>query len=408
MAGEFNSKLEVGKSADFMEVNAGLTRRLGLKIGKVTGVDTKNNTMSLEWVWPYRGAINNVDIGSPYWGFRSGIRFTPEVGSLLVIGYAKDKVVPLSYLPPSNFAQLLASEKDNNGVKTYSREISEGDIQIRSSKGAEIYLDDLVHFGDKDSNAISVDPKTGNVHIHSLNLIAENEAGYIKMGQVSRAKDGTHQVITDDGKEATAVEGGNALNELKINIKELSDSSSIVTTQENPSIAEITVGTLVNKEGLKVINPQGNEIVCDIKFASGARVQVDKKGNININEANALKPTEESNGPDRLQILEDEIIYNNTPQQRAAREGDRIAIPLSFATQPDMDHPNMANKVLFNISQLSQFASMIMSPAGPCTFVPATPDVKLLGEIVQGANGVFIGSLDKTKEIEEYSIKNDK
>jgi hypothetical protein len=68
----------------------------------------------------------------------------------------------------------------------------------------------------------------------------------------------------------------------------------------------------------------------------------------------------------------------------------------------------MTNKVVFNISQLSQFASMIMSPAGPCTFVPVAPNVKILGEIVQGANGVYIGSLDKEAEAEEYSAKNDK
>jgi hypothetical protein len=298
----------------------------------------------------------------------------------------------------------LAGEKDNHGVKTYASEVLQGDIQIRSSKGAEIYLDDKIHFGDKDSNSISLDPKTGNIYLNSTNLIAVNDAGYVKMGQVIRGG----KVITDDGLEVTDVLGGNSLNELKINIKELSDSSSITSTQENPTIAEVTLGTLVSESGKKIVNDKGNEIVCDINMESGARVQIDKKGNISINGANMVKVTDVPAIITPLQTKGSLNTYTNTPQQRAAREGDRISIPLSFPIKPDLDHPNMANKVIFNISQLSQFASMIMSPTGPCTFVPVTPDIKILGEIVQGANGVFIGSLDKTAEATEYSIANDK
>lgn len=397
------SQLDIGGKTSSLSTNDGLTRRLSLRIAKITGLDINKNIMAIEWLWPMRGAANNIDIGSPYLGLRSGIRFTPEIGSIIVMGYAGEKVVSLSYLMPSDYDSLLRGDKDAQGERIRIRKLNPGEINIYSSDNAEIYLHDKIELRDKKFDSIVIDPNTKAIYLESVDLSVTNEAGSIKMGQITRGVDETATVITDDGQDFTSLAGGNALNELKIKIKELSDQTILSTAQESPTIAEVTLGTLVDDDGLKVINQAGNEIVCEINFLSGAKIQVDKKGLISFNDPNMLKPTEVPPIADDLSINDTDHTFTQTPQQRAAREGDRITIPFTFATKPDLDHPGLTQKLVFNTAALSKLAQCFMSPYGPCTFIPLQPDVNLIGEVTQGANGVFIGGLDKAKEQQDYN-----
>jgi hypothetical protein len=267
-------------------------------------------------------------------------------------------------------------------------------------------MSDKIELRDKNYNSIIIDPNTSTIFLESVDLSVVNEAGSLFMGQVRRGIDSEIRVVTDDGKEFTSVDGGNALNEVKIKVKELSDQTILSSGDESETIAEITLGTLVDDDGAKIVNQAGNEIVCDINFSSGAKIQVDKKGLIVFNQANTLKPTEVPPIPDDLSASDSDYAYVATPQQRAAREGDRLTIPITFATNPDLDHPGLTAKLVLNTAALSKLAQCFMSPYGPCTFIPLQPDINLVGEITQGANGVFIGSLDKEKEQQEYNKIN--
>jgi len=259
-----------------------------------------------------------------------------------------------------------------------------------------------------------MDPDNGSINLSSLEFNVSNEAGTIFMGPVIRTVvSGEEQAITNDGQPIANNNGGNGLTEFKIKINEFADGTLFDSEVGNPAIAEVTLGTVVDDDGLKVLNQQGNEIVCNIELSSGAKVQIDKAGNVNINEGKSTKPTDPPAIAVPLQETvqsvettsdgETVIDYVYAPlqsQQRAAREGDRVTIPLTVQAPPDTDHPGQIAKSLVNLSTMTQLASSFMSPVGPCTFIPV-PGLKLVGEITQGANGVYIGSLDKTAEATE-------
>ena len=402
LTNNLDSSLEIGSSAQSVNSSSGLTRRLSLRIAKIVGVNQDNNTVDVEWMWPMQGSMGNIEISSPYVSLRSGIRFVPEVNSVIVVGFAGGRPAILSYLLPAKYENLKENPKDNSGKRTRIREISPGEMYLNSSEDAEIFLGETLELRDKDGNSMHIDPADGSINFDSLNFYIDNEAGRISMGQVLRDVEDKVEVITSDGEPITSLSGGNGLTELRIKVKEHSDATLLNSNEPSPDIIQITLGTLVSQGGLKVVNQAGNEIVSDVRLLSGARVQIDKKGNYNINDGNMLKPNDEEPDVDDISVQGANTAYAGYSQQRAAREGDRTSTPVSFVAENDADHPNMNAKVLFNVQQLQLLASMFMTPYGPCTFMPTQKDVKLLGEIVQGANGVFIGSLDKAAEAAEY------
>lgn len=399
MDGKPKSKLDVGNSQGVLDNVKGITRRLSMKIAKIRNVYPKENTVDLEWLWPIRGGADKVSIGRPYIGFRSGIHFVPEVGSIVVIGYAFNQMVMLSYLMPSDYENLINSMPDTSGRPSRIRQMDIGEISLNSIQDSEVYLSEQVTIRDKNLNKIIINPEDGSILLDSLELFISNELGDLHMGMVKRTVDDKEKIITDDGKDPITTNGGNALTEFRLSVNEFADGT-LFGDSENKKIADIIVGTVVNEDGKKVLNQAGNEIVCEIKLSSGALVQIDKKGKINFNEGNMLKPTEVAPPADGLSEASD-IRFTNTAQQRAAREGDRVVIPFTTPTNAALDHPGLTSKAAFNLIQMTQMASMFYTIMGPCFFVPAGVDNRLVGEITQGSNDVFIGSLDKSKETQE-------
>ena len=397
-----NNELEVGGSNTPPTISSGITRRLGLRIAKITSVNTSANTVDVEWIWPQQGTASGIEISSPFIGLRSGMRFVPEVNSVVVMGFSGPKPLMLSYLLPAPYENMINSSDDSTGTRTKIRELNPGEMYMASSDDAQVFVGQTVELSDQDNNSISIDPSDDSVNVDAFNFYVDTEAGRFSSGQVFRQVNGSVQLITNDGQPVTSINGGTALNEVTFKIKEFSDSTTLNDDSTSPNIMEITMGTLVSDGGLKVVNQAGNQIVCDIRLASGARIQFDKSGNYNINDGNMLLPTATAPAVDSLSVQGANTSYLGYSQQRAAREGDRISTPMSFVSKNDTAHPNMNAKVLFNVQQLQLLASMFMTPYGPCTFTPTQQDVHLLGEIVQGANGVFVGSLDKQAESQEY------
>jgi len=403
MSEQIYSKLDVGSKKTSPEVNAGATRQFSLRIGKIVEVNSKKNTVSITWLDDRKGGFSNLDIGASYFGFRSGIRFAPEINSVIVVGYAGKRTVPLAYLSPTQFENLLAGlpEKEGN-PKTFARILQSGEIDIYSAKAAELFLTDQVLLQDGKSNKILIDPTQSTIFLDSLNTEIKNEAGTLYMGQVYRSMPGLEaRKITNDGLPATSFLGGNALNELRIQIKEKSDSTNFVENATQEPIAEVVLGTVVNEFGLKNINSLGNEIVCRINFKSGSKIDIDKEGNININDGKMTSPLETITAAAKVALktatglVEPPLTITNPLQcqQRAAREGDTISIPLTPAAGAlnAIEHPNQLKISSENMATMFQVAPSILTILGPClAFIPAAP-MTLKGEIVEGAKGTFIG-----------------
>jgi len=399
--------------------NGGLTRRLGLKIAKIVKVYPDKNEADVEWLWPIRGGQSGMPLSKPYIGLRSGIHFIPEIGSIVIVGYSGDEALMLSYLPPSDFDKLLSGQRDKNNVPSKIRKVQPGEMSFYSSKSAEIYLSEKIQLTDSASNQIVVDPAFG-ITFKSVNLKATNEAGNLTMGTVIRNSSGEEKIITDDGLDVNNLVGGNALNEFALGIKEKSDGSNLATDFESEPFINTIIGTYINDNGQKVLDQINEEIAISINMDPAAllpivipgslgildtKIQVDKAGNININQGNMLTPTEaptvEATPAPEGSTKQTSIPYVNQSKQRAAREGDRVTIPIS-PIQTDLDHPQLAIKGAVNSIAITGWVpSSFLCMGIPVVYVPAVAPTKLVGEITQGANGVFIGSQGPTGKANE-------
>ena len=405
-SGKTVSDLDIGSGQGTNNVFAGVMRRLSMKIAKIQNVHTDTNAVDLEWLWPVRGGASNIQLGRAGAGLRSGVHYMPEVGSIVLVGYAFNKLVILSYLLPSDYASMLAGTPDAQGNPTRLRQLDTGEISINSSENAEVYLNDQVNILDPNGNNITIEPDDNSINFDSMILYSDNEAGQITMGPTTR----NGSIITSDGLPILSNPGGNALTELNIVVEQYSNGTIFDGTQNN-NLANITVGTLVDANGLQVINQASNNIITNVDYATSsitkpqianANFKVDDEGNFNINDGNQLLPTDVPAVP--VPLLN--VVTGNTfiaqCQQRVAREGDRVVIPVGIPTTSLEAHPDLANKATFNIEQMQQIVSSILTPMGPCIgFVPAAPDMRLVGMITQGSDSFFAGSLDKTAEAQE-------
>jgi hypothetical protein len=372
---------------------SGDMKRMSMKVGKITSVDKTKNTVHLEWLWPIKGGVDNIPLSRPYVGLKSGMNFIPEIGSIVVVGYTFNIPVILSYILPGDYKKMLDGQLDNNNVPTQLRQLSPGEISLNSSGGSEIYLHDQLELTDG-VDEIILDPGTGTIQTISLNLNAINEGGNIFMGMIKRIVKGKPTIVTNDGESILKENGGNALNELTINMKEFADNS-INDNAANPNIVTVTLGTLVDKNGKKVLNEVGKQIVLDIKFKSGARIQADKDGNLNLNEGKMTTPTDVV--PPNIDPLSTKPSVNFAPllsAQHAAREGDFISIPIVSST--DTAHPYMAQIALGNLGELAKNLAPYFRVFGvyPCIYTSGPP-VEILGQIITGSSDVFIGSKDE-------------
>jgi len=388
--------------------NGGLTRRLGLRIAKITKVYPENNTADVIWLWPIRGGNNSIELSKPYIGLRSGIHFTPEIGSIVVVGYSSDRAIMLSYLPPSDYEKLLGRQVDKDNVPANVRKLQPGELSFYSSKSAEIFMHEQIQMTDSALNEISISPSFG-ISLKSTDLAINNEAGNFSMGMIRRFQGGEEKIITDDGLDVNQLLGGNALTELSIGLKEKADGTNFSDNNLTEAFLNASLGTYVDIQGYKILDQANNEIALNLDLdpdltispisttANITRIQMDKAGNINFNQGNMLTPQEAltiGNVPAPIGSIKQVplVPYINQSRQRAAREGDRVTIPIS-PIQTDLDHPQLATKgAVNNVTLQTWIPSSFLCMGIPVVYVPAVAPTKLVGEITQGANGVFVGS----------------
>ncbi len=367
----FSSDLNI---SSIQAVNSGLTKKMSLRLGQITSVNTEENTVSLDWIFPMQGGIQNVEISRPYVGLKSGIHFIPEIGSLVVVGFIEELPILLTYSLPTQYQLMLSRLKNDDDILARIRKLNPGEISLNSAQNSEIYLSDSITISDRTKDKIKLNPNDGSIEIDSLQFYVNNDAGKLFMGTIER-------------NEEIIGEGEKALNEFKLTINKYSDS----TVDSNEKIADITIGTIVDDSGNKIKSSDNNDIQLQISMPNGVKIDIDSAGKafmsfnkLNINNGNEVIPNS----------------ISGQSQQRAAREGDRIIIQLTPPLSPNTIHPGLNSQSVLNLAQLQLLASCIVSPVGPCTFVPV-PGLSLVGEITQGSNEVFIGSNDKTKETTE-------
>ena len=374
------------ESVDNLRIKSGDRKRVSMRIGKITEIDLEENLVTLEWIYPQRGGVGNVHLTSPYVGFNSGIRFVPELNSIVAVGFSEDVPVLLTYYTPSVYSNMLMGIKNRLGATTNIRRLNPGEVSITSVDRAEIYIHDKIELTDKFADKIIIDPSDNSINLDSIQLYIKNEAGTLTMGVVKR--DG--EIITDDGKSVETLDGGHALTELKLKINKLADNTISTSAIENDTIAEVTVGTLVDDEGNFIYDQTGNKITVEVNTATGAKIVIDDAGKININEGNMIKPTDVSTrSAAAIKGVKDNFSPTDV-QQRAARDGDAVSVPLS-AGQVDLNHPDINTKAVANLAALSQLAPQFLVMGIPCVFVPAGVNLKLEAEIVEGSDTVFIG-----------------
>jgi hypothetical protein len=221
-------------------------------------------------------------------------------------------------------------------------------------------------------------------------IASVNEAGSISMGMIERNGD----IITDDGQDISTINGGNALTELKIKINKLADNSINTSSISNPTLAEVTIGTLVDDDGNKTLSDDNTEIQLEVKMKSGLIIRFDENGKMFVDTKNIKLINEETIKVNSNKInINDakENVSANSSKQSSAREGDKITVPIAGVT--DQEHPNIIQKQTNNQATLASSIPMCFKVFGvyPVVFTPSATDFKLEGEITNGSKTVFVG-----------------
>ncbi len=329
-----------------------------LNVGTITRVDYEKGWLDVEWLDSF-GRQTLIPLPAAYSSTRGIINGMPEVNSLVVCGWIKrsaTSTVPviLSYIDPnldfSNNYSLLKGEapdtleridlenvKDKIGwniTRSKRRKIYPGEINIESSPGAELYLDDGVLLTNNKLNEIEILSADQSIRMSSKQKYTSTQAAKKWEGMIVRKpvsdsfgeptiypNGQTVFVVTDTNNPSHL--GGKPFNEDRTEIYEKSDRYLAVTevnaesdiTDRTPFISLVmgtNVGndkTVANQYGHVLrpqvfqnpnsINPAIDDIVClpeefgsiasamQFKMNSGTKIDIDKQGHLFTNIASS-------------------------------------------------------------------------------------------------------------------------
>jgi len=338
--------------------------RGAFNIGRVTRVDYEKGWIDVEWMDGFgRGSL--IPLPACYSSTRGIINGMPEIDSIVICGWIKrsqkEKIpIILGYLDTNidfsnNYSLLrgnapetlkkidlkegmkntLANVKDKIAwdiKRSKRRKIYPGEINIESSKGAELYLDDGVLLTNNKLNEIEILSADQSIRMTSNQLYTDTQAARKWQGMIIRkpVSDNSGQpIIYPNGKETQIITdinnpinlGGKAFTEDRTEIYEKATGHLHVTevnaesdiTSLKPFITSV-MGTVVgndksipNQYGRLLrpqifqnpnsINPVADDIVClaeeyntlssalQLKMASGTKIDIDKQGHLFTNIA---------------------------------------------------------------------------------------------------------------------------
>jgi|GEM_PF-6318446 len=317
-----------------------------LQVGRIVRVDNEKNLIDIQF-GSNPVLSRNVPITNPFFTGRSLIGGMPEEGSVVICGYIKltNKMgmpIVIAYLDKAYYkslAYIYDQGKTSEGVKDLKsihdkigwnvkrlkkRKLYPGDIDLESTQGSEIVLNDGIIISDSKFNEILLSNSDRTIYSNSINNHLYTNASRILNGLAIRPNAPNiepvvldnglyHYVITDGG----SADNGNIFTEIRTEVRETAsnvldviesfeDDNFATDTSKGRLVLEHVFGTVIgnNKQEIdkygRVLRPQiyGSEdnrivvedIVCkpneyydlasayQMKFASGAKFDIDKQG----------------------------------------------------------------------------------------------------------------------------------
>jgi hypothetical protein len=277
-----------------------------LRIATVSRVDYETGAVDIEWKEGDRSIRTFIYMPSAYGSPRAGIRGMPEVGSVVICGWIRGQTynwedpVILGYLDMdlSTFHKYALSRsgktKDDlveiktirekigyESLRQKRRKIYPGEIQVESTQGSELYLDDDLYLSNSKLNEIEIRSADQSIRISANQLYSTTQAARTWQGMITRepgqASYMFQPTVLPNGKKVQIVTdnhqpfhlGSLAYTEQRTEIFEKSDGIQLVTEfNSDVNVSEMTpyitqvMGTLVgnDKEDIakysKLLRPQ--------------------------------------------------------------------------------------------------------------------------------------------------------
>ena len=354
------------------------------RVGQISSVDPGKGTCTLVW---HDRAGQKTDVllmqGShDEWNI-------PEVGAVVLVAFDhKDQARIIRYMNVGH-----APKVTNNDLPA----LKEGEKLWRSKMGSILYMQDNgdILLQTASGTRFLLESTTSSFKTETVDWRLQTGVGSYLFGVIKRLKpspDGsmTNQVITSVL--------GETLGEINLKLYESVEQKGNFIAPATPLI-EIAMGTLVNKLGLIVNKLQlpnlvpTKEVCVQIKLSSGVTLWIDKAGRLTIQGVQININGGQVDVSDADVALGLEIPSTmGTQGQHVARQHDTVTVPLS-STYSDPANTLLTSKGSANISALSQLASAIISPTGPCFLNPSllSGNVALQAEVTKGAPNVIVG-----------------
>ena len=180
-----------------------------LRLGAISRIDYETGYVDITWL-EEPGIAQFVRLPSAFSSARSSIRGMPEIGSLVLCGWSRqsqtwESPVILSFVD-GNLQHLLEYRLLRNSktteklkeIKTIReklgydvirgkrRKIYPGEIDIESTQGAELYLDDNVYISDSRLNEIEIRSDDRSIRLSSNQLFINTQASRTWNGMITR------------------------------------------------------------------------------------------------------------------------------------------------------------------------------------------------------------------------------
>jgi len=317
-----------------------------LQIGTIVRVDNERNVVDIQFA-SNPLVTRNVPITNAFFTGRAFLGGMPEEGSVVICGYIKltNKIgtpLILGYLDKQYFNSIqyaytagktskdileLTSIHDKIGWgvrRLKKRKLYPGDVDLESTQGSELYLDDGIVLSDSKMNEILFSSPERTIYTNSINNFLYTNAGRILNGLVVRQNSPHIQpILLDNGQNYYLVsdgsnpENGKVFTEMRTELREIGNSVlDVIRSFENENYSSISadgkllvvqvLGTNVGNDRNKIeqfgqvlrpqiftahdINYLVQDVICkpseyynlasayQLKFASGAKFDIDKEG----------------------------------------------------------------------------------------------------------------------------------
>ncbi|MDD5649713.1 MAG: hypothetical protein PHF86_04735 [Candidatus Nanoarchaeia archaeon] len=276
-----------------------------VRLAVVSRVDYETGYVDIVWLDNGNGNTQFIRLPSSHSSLRSCIRGMPEEGSVVICGWSRqtqtweDPIIlgfvdaNLKHLleyrllrnkkTPDNLKELktIREKIGYNVTRGKRRKIYPGEIQIESTQGSELYLDDDVYISDSKLNEIEIRSSDKSIRFSSNQIYTSTQASRTWNGMIIREPgdlDFSFQPVTlPNGQKIQFVTnngqpiylGGKAFTEHRVELYELSDgimkANEVNSGYDVDSLApyiSFVMGTLVGNDKTdtakyaKVLRPQ--------------------------------------------------------------------------------------------------------------------------------------------------------